>query len=415
MMALLVFVPGFIELRRPKDPGPIDIDMDRDIDERYFSKAYKKYLKASMHKTSADQLSTDGGSTIISGESFNDVVLSMHRGPEVVKMSDGDVHLSSGTDFNQPIVVAGEMTIDDECTLLGEINVDKDLKTGFDNRLIAAHAGNIFLGSDNSVSGWVDAERLLSIEEGCEIEGRATAGERIMINGNGLFKALAAPQISIGVDEGEFSNKLDFSETLWSTDLDRIIIENFDEKPLTDIGRMLEQSTGKIVAYNDVLLRANALGLSKDPLIALEKKQRPSYFESNKMWLQCGETFRVKGNVKIPADERLAGNMIIEGDLKASTGVYFEGSIHVGGSATFGSGTVVEGSLVCHGELLIGNNCYIEECVYSHNDIKIKAGTSVGKDSLGGVAGERKVMMERFTTVQGKIYGEDGIEILSTV
>ena len=414
-MVLLVFVPGFIELTRPKDPGPIDIDLDRDMDERYFSRSYKNYLKSSMLKTSIHQLEADGGSALVSGDSFEDVVLSMNRGPEVVKVSSGDVHLSNGTDFDQPIVVRGDLTIDDECSLMGELKVDKDLRTGFDNRFIAAHADNIFLGSDNTISGWIDADKLLSIEDDCEIEGRATAGERIVINGNGRFKALAAPMISIGVDESEPANQLELGEMEWSPDLDRMIIENFDDMPLSNIAKIVEQSSGKVIAYSNVLLRAIDLGLTKEPLITLDKKQRPAYFETNKIWLQCGETFRSRGDASIPADERLAGNLIFEGDLKTSTGVYFEGSVHVGGSASLGAGTVVQGSLICGGDLMIGNNCYVAECVYSKSDIKIKAGTSIGKDSLGGVAGENKVFIERFSTIQGKVYGEDGIEILSTV
>ncbi len=414
-MVLLVFVPGFIELTRPKDPGPIDIDLDRDMDERYFSRSYKNYLKSSLLKTSIHQLEADGGSALVSGDSFEDVVLSMNRGPEVVKVSSGDVHLSNGTDFDQPIVVRGDLTIDDECSLMGELKVDKDLITGFDNRFIAAHADNIFLGSDNTISGWIDADKLLSIEDDCEIEGRATAGERIVINGNGRFKALAAPMISIGVDESEPANQLELGEMEWSPDLDRMIIENFDDMPLSNIAKIVEQSSGKVIAYSNVLLRAIDLGLTKEPLITLDKKQRPAYFETNKIWLQCGETFRIRGDASIPADERLAGNLIFEGDLKTSTGVYFEGSVHVGGSASLGAGTVVQGSLICGGDLMIGNNCYVAECVYSKSDIKIKAGTSIGKDSLGGVAGENKVFIERFSTIQGKVYGEDGIEILSTV
>ena len=414
-MVLLVFVPGFIELTRPKDPGPIDIDLDRDMDERYFSRSYKNYLKSSMLKTSIHQLEADGGSALVSGDSFEDVVLSMNRGPEVVKVSSGDVHLSNGTDFDQPIVVRGDLTIDDECSLMGELKVDKDLRTGFDNRFIAAHADNIFLGSDNTISGWIDADKLLSIEDDCEIEGRATAGERIVINGNGRFKALAAPMISIGVDESEPANQLELGEMEWSPDLDRMIIENFDDMPLSNIAKIVEQSSGKVIAYSNVLLRAIDLGLTKEPLITLDKKQRPAYFETNRIWLQCGETFRIRGDASIPADERLAGNLIFEGDLKTSTGVYFEGSVHVGGSASLGAGTVVQGSLICGGDLMIGNNCYVAECVYSKSDIKIKAGTSIGKDSLGGVAGENKVFIERFSTIQGKVYGEDGIEILSTV
>ncbi len=414
-MVLHVFVPGFIELTRPKDPGPIDIDLDRDMDERYFSRSYKNYLKSSMLKTSIHQLEADGGSALVSGDSFEDVVLSMNRGPEVVKVSSGDVHLSNGTDFDQPIVVRGDLTIDDECSLMGELKVDKDLRTGFDNRFIAAHADNIFLGSDNTISGWIDADKLLSIEDDCEIEGRATAGERIVINGNGRFKALAAPMISIGVDESEPANQLELGEMEWSPDLDRMIIENFDDMPLSNIAKIVEQSSGKVIAYSNVLLRAIDLGLTKEPLITLDKKQRPAYFETNRIWLQCGETFRIRGDASIPADERLAGNLIFEGDLKTSTGVYFEGSVHVGGSASLGAGTVVQGSLICGGDLMIGNNCYVAECVYSKSDIKIKAGTSIGKDSLGGVAGENKVFIERFSTIQGKVYGEDGIEILSTV
>lgn len=414
LLVLLSFVPGFIELRRPKDSGPIELDLERDIDERYFSRAFGQFLEEGLADAADVRLSTNGG-VIIADDGLEEIVIDIHRGPEAAKISRGDLHLKEGSAVKEVMVVKGVLTTENRCSFEREIKVEKDCKTSSKNNLTAISAANISLGSFNTVTGWVDAEDSLNIEGGCQIMSRATAGKRVNVNGDGSFKSLAAPDIFIGFNGSDANEKkISLSDIPWSLELDKIVLDNFKKRPVTSIGSEIERLTNLKVGYTPILERAFRLKLIDD-LTELKKEQKDYYLKGHQVWLQCGDTVRVKGNLDIPGGERIAGNLIVDGDLISGPNVVFEGGVHVKGTATVGDGNIINNSIIGGDDLTIGKGSVINECVVSTGFINIKEGVLIGKDRLGGVAGRRSVNVEGAVTIHGKIYGEDGIRITAKI
>ncbi len=408
-MVLLSFLPGLIELRRPKDPGPIDFDLDRDIDERYFSKSYRKQLESGLESLHGGKFVSDGGS--VTGENIlEDAVITLNKGPEAIKFSYGDYRMTSGSSYNEVIVIQGDLLTEDSCSVDGELRVEKNCKTGNNNSIKALSGFDVELGNNNTINGWVDADNTLMINNDCSVKSRATAGANIEIIGSGSFKALAAPTISIGGgDLRDLSPEP--HEVDWTMELDRIVIELFDESPINVIAEKIESMVEKKIRHSSILDRAYLLGLTKEPLIELKREQKPDYLKNNKVWLQCGDTFRIKGDVEIPAGERVAGNLIVEGKLISDAEVIFEGGLHVDKLCVLGPLTKVNNSVIVGGDLKIGVNSNVKECVGASGNIRIMKGSTFGSGTLGGVASHKIVHIDTAATIHGKIYGEHVIRI----
>lgn len=397
-LGLLCFVPGLIELLRARDPGPLSVDLDRDIDERYFSRAFRQYLNRALALTPIKSSGTE------------EIAVSMNRGLERLKVVNEDLHLASETHYKHSLLIRGNLTTENNCRLEGEICVEQTCITGKNNNILALYGREVHLGENNIVKGWVDAEEILEIEPNCTIGSRVTAGQRISLKGDADLKALAAPVIVIGDDiepTRPFEDRL--APPQWSADLDRLVITNFDTQTIEEIGAYIERSVGKSIPYSNVLRRANQLGLIEKPLILLNEKQRP-HFIKDKTWLQAGDTIRVKGDVNIPTGERIAGNLIVEGNLSTEPAVAFEGGVHVNGSVDLGAGAVLAKSLVARGNITLNEGCIIEQCCDADGDLYVKSGTRVGNSGTGGLSSRKTVFIERNTLIKGKIYGENAVK-----
>ena len=253
-LVLLSFLPGLIELRRPKDPGPINFNLDRDIDERYFSKSYRQYLEAGLKSLKKESFETNGGS-VISEESLEDIVVSLNKGAEAVKLSHGDFRMTKKSFYKEAIVIEGDLLTEDGCSVGGELRVTKNCKTGDNNSFKSISGYDVDLGNNNSISGWVDADNILMINNDCSVKSRATAGARIDIIGSGTFKAIAAPTINIGGIDLK-KEEMDLQEVDWTMDLDKIVLDLFDERPVNDIAENIGRLVGKNIRYSSILDRA---------------------------------------------------------------------------------------------------------------------------------------------------------------
>jgi len=413
---LLSFLPGLIELLRAKDPGPVSVNLDRDIDERYFSRAFKGYLTNSLLK-SKPAVKTEGPNSTL-GAANEDVVLSMNRGPETVSINQGDLRLAAGTEYKNSLTVKGNLNIDDNVTLDSETRAEKSFTAGRNCRLVSLYGHNIKLGEDNIVTNWLDAEEILEINRGDRIQGRATAGKEIVIKGNCSLKAMAAPTIKVAYEKQELLPAeqmfAQLAEVKWSVDIDKLIMDYYSKAPIEDIGQQLERLLGVKIFYGAVLDRANQLELIDKALVPLKKEQKPDYIKT-KAWLQSGEAVRVRGSVNISDQMRIAADLIIEGDLTTGAGVIFEGAVHVKGKADIGDGNFFNKSLIAKKDILLGQNSFIRLGGDCQGSIYIKSGSKVGNKGYGGLSANRNIYIEQGTLIQGKVFSANEIKIVTKV
>lgn len=474
-LVALCFVPGLVELRWPKDQGPVDIDLDRDIDERYFSRAFKAYLKSGLSSVSAKAIPLSNvENSWLRGVQAKKMRTFIHRGAEDILVIDGDVNLPTGTEWPQAALVQGNLTTSRNCLLLQEVSVEGDCLVGESNHLQCLSAKNISLGENTIIDGWIDAEEKLITGVGCEVHGRATAGKQIRIMGIGNFKSLAAPVIEVISSLADMPSDQDLEEeieeieseaplplepvaeaseaiaarpeeleeeivvppleatpeaearptdeklereveamdlTEWPAEYDSVISGSFHLKSIEEIGDELRGREGKYIPYRFILWRANMLGLVNTPLTALKSEQKPEYMRSSAVWLQAPTTIRVKGGLSVPEGETVPYDLIIEGDLDSDTGVFFDGGLHVRGTATLGEVNQIQRSLVADGNVILGEYTTVGHCVNAGGSVFVKTGTRIGVTDTGGLAARETVYLEPGVNVHGKIYGEHGVEV----
>ena len=415
---LLSFLPGLVELLRAKDPGPVSVDLDRDIDERYFSRAFNGYLSNSLAKAKP-VIASDAISLQSALKTHNrEVTVTMNRGPETVWIAGKSFKISSGTDYQHPLMVEGDLNVEDNAGVNAEVRVKKNCKTGTNCHFVSLYGGDIQLGKDNLITNWIDAEGVLEINNGCRIQGRATAGKTIMINGECSLKAMAAPMIKVAYKhEGLLPIEQEFAkltEPQWSVDSDKLIMDYYNKVPIEEIGQQLERFLGVRIFYSSVLDRANQLELIDKALVLIEKEQKPEYIKA-KAWLQSGEAIRVRGKLDIGDRKRLAADLIIEGDLKTGADVIFEGAVHVKGRADIGSGNFFNKSLIVKKETTLGENCFIRQVCDCQESIYIKSGSKIGTNGLGGLSSSRDIYIELGNLVQGKVFGTHEIKIVTKI
>ncbi|MHB0977587.1 MAG: bactofilin family protein [Candidatus Aquicultorales bacterium] len=423
LLVAVCFVPGFIELRWPKDAGPIHIDLDRDIDERYFSRAFKSYVAEGLRSPDVKQVpSKPEDSRWMHGLQAQAVQTAMHRGPESFVLSVNDVQLPAVTECRQGLLVSGTLTTGPSCRLSQEVQVKGDCTIGKSNQVLCVAGNNIDIGPLTKVAGWVDAGRNLIVRDGSEISSRATAGESLAAVGTVTFKSLAAPIIVTAPDQQEAERLLGERETSeampqaspdfrWSRALDQIIINRFDNSSVIEIGEEIRMASGRFVPYRSILARANALGLIAKPLLALKDEQKPSFMRSLKVWLQAPEMLRVKGDLSIPENSVVPCDLYVVGDVKTGKSLEVEGSVSAQGTVKLGDDARVKGSVVAEHDIEIGAGSRIGQCVDANGSIVVHSRTLIGSTGLGGVASRETIFLSHGVKIFGKAYAEAGIRV----
>ncbi len=211
-MIFLCFVPSLIELRWPKDRGPVDVQLDRDIDERYFSRAFKGYLHRSFNSQNAMQISLPEDLQWLDGDSAKRFQVSINRGLENVVVVEGDMSMPAKAAFSDVLYVKGNLRVGDECRIDQEALVEKDCWIGQGSSVLCLAGNSVFIQKGSLVKGWIDAEEELVIDGNCEVLSRATAGKRLVVKSPSKLKSMAAPLIEIlsaSVDAGAEADSLE--------------------------------------------------------------------------------------------------------------------------------------------------------------------------------------------------------------
>lgn len=205
-MIAVCFLPGFIELRWPKDSGPVYIDLDRDVDERYFAKAFKRYLNSGVSSSRARSipLARDLGAWL-KGLPAKLLNASINRGPEEILIIEGDLNVPPSTTLRPVLLVKGDLKTGDDCRLELEAEAVGDCNIGKSNNILCLTARNVLLGEGSVVEGWIDADEELVISENCKVMSRATAGRKVTLAPGCALKSVAAPLVSIFSEGADIS------------------------------------------------------------------------------------------------------------------------------------------------------------------------------------------------------------------
>lgn len=205
-------------------------------------------------------------------------------------------------------------------------------------------------------------------------------------------------------------------EVKWTPEIDNFIRQRFNELTLERLRDEIFLRFRKEVPELLILHRAEELGLIGAAIKDLERKKKPSYLKSQKVWLQRAETVRIKGDVRVPAGEFVPYNLIVLGNFYIGGDVAIRGGVHVKGEAVIGPRNGIGKSMVVEKDLVIGQETMIGNCVDAGGYAFISRGVVIGIErGGGGLVSGRAIFMEPGVVVRGKIYAKEGVRLVDSI
>lgn len=346
-LLLACFAAALAELWRPRDPGPLSIDVGRDVQDRYFGRVMRR----------AQALPRD----IMPG------VATFASHPSLVVDGDGCV---------EPGATVASFVAD----------------------------GAGVVGEAATVIGHADAAGELLVSAGARVLGRATSATRVVLGtGSGVQHAAAPVVCTTGGEtmraEGEIpswdgSLDADLEWLLWTgVSIDRAL-------------RDLEAACGRALDGVGALL--NVERRQAMPLQDLHAALRPTWLAAGRGWYVGAGTARVPGDLVLPAGTVVPMHLIVEGSIAAGPGVRFHGGIHAGRDVALGSGCIVDRSISAGGSISLGSACIVREVVHADGDFQAASGVAVGGPVHGGVAVMGSARLGAGVVIRNRVYSEGG-------
>jgi hypothetical protein len=177
-MIVLCFIWGVWEYKKPKDPGPLFIDLDRTTDERSEERT-RRVLKAADSEPSAHvgELAKSGMKLIPFASSrkalkaeWSEPIRWNAKIHETVRVR-GDVRIPKGEVIPYNMIVEGNIASQDDVTFQGGLHIKGQAIIGARNRIkksIVCHKELVLL-EDVIVYNCIDCEGLVFIKKGVRV------------------------------------------------------------------------------------------------------------------------------------------------------------------------------------------------------------------------------------------------------
>lgn len=361
-MVALLFVAAFAELQRPKDPGPLPIDVHRDIEHRWFARKLRE---------------------LPSGDVASGYEVQPHLAPRMI--------------FGAPSGPGSFM-----------MSGDGDVPDGgFLDAFVCDGVATI--GADSTVADHADGARGLVVAPGGFIGGRATSASWILLQPGSDVRYAAAPQIMTDgpavPDDREPVRPWDGTLDM---DLEWLLAQGM---PLDQALRSLFASTDSVLdGVGAVRALESRTGLGA-ATVDLAGAMNLWWLAEASGWYLGAATARILGDIVLPAGAVVPFHLIVDGTLVAREGVHFHGGVSAGADAVLFEGCRVEGSLTAKGSVLLGDRVSIGECVSAGTDATVGRSVLIGSGRHGGLAATGTIVLGAGVRVTNKVYADGGIRV----
>lgn len=168
-MVILCFLLGILEFAKPKDPGPLFIDLDRTIRKRLRRTRCNTGKESDVENDVHSKLKLTTGE---SGEAsqFSDV-------KETIRVR-GDLRIPKGEVVPYNMIVDGNLTSQEDVIFQGGLHVKGRVVIGARNRLEKSIVcqKELFLSKDVIVNNCIDCEGLVLIKKGLRVGAGSEGG-----------------------------------------------------------------------------------------------------------------------------------------------------------------------------------------------------------------------------------------------
>lgn len=291
ILLLLPFLPGIIELIRPRDADPLFIKMDYSKDPRYFGSAFKDLLRNSLK----ENLSIGTKNIKLSKDEKVEVTLSENIGSGK-QVSDilyvkGNISSEKNTKFDKEIYVTGEAVI-------GEKNIV---------RAIASDSA-IKLSEEVKIIRWLDADGSITADKYCDLGISASCGAELNLGLGNAFKRLwGNPVITYGLPSDN-------------------IVSDEEQKKLFK-AELLDDKHLEVIP----------------PFTKIEKT------------LIVRKNLEIKGNCTLTESVKAYGDLIVGKNVKIYGNVFSEGNIEIGEGSEVSGNIFSQGTIRLQNRVKVGN------------------------------------------------------------
>ncbi len=288
-LLLLPFLPGVIEMKRPRDDEPLPVVHDNAKDPRFFAAAFKRMLVPLLDQ--ANELPT--------------IVEIQLRRRERLEIHD-ELRVPS-KERRRGILAAKADAVIEPAAEVDEVYAAKNARIEREARVRAlACEGSLLVEQGCKVGRWIDAEESATIGKDCDLGVSASSGGRLKLDSGCTFQRLWGLPVTT-------------SPTL------------VEDESLTPTARAAEAGLQDSVVWGrDWLSIPSGMTVSRDIVVYGDLEIgagcviRGSIKAHGKVDLGAGA--RVEGNlisrkaVTVGSRARVHGNLFAEGDVKVSTG-----------------------------------------------------------------------------------------------
>ena len=336
----LPLIPSIVELITKSDSLPLKVVQDYDTDIRHFARSFKNYV----HDNFDEFLNT-----------------SENASPKTKNPNNGDfMFIKNGmrpffekrdiTNGRTSKLIVSQSSLELEEPLLHETEMYSHgaVNTAPNSQFRALFAeGDLDINEDCSVMRWAHANHSLRVKQGCNLYGRASADQDMMIAGNCRIERVNAPKITFGDDGSVFE----------------------DQEPLMDLTVL-------------------------DTLPNIKDR-----FE--RRWL-------LSGNVKIDDRHQFDGDIVAGRNLTIGQDCHIKGSLKSNRDLRVGDGTQIDGSIFSTNDLYIGQDCRVMGPIVAEGTIYIAAGTIIGGLTFQTTVTAPRIEIGNGVIVHGTVWADEG-------
>lgn len=204
------------------------------------------------------------------------------------------------------------------------------------------------LGDGSAISRWAHGRRV-KLSSSCEIKGRLSADEEIILEPNCVFERIHAPTIRF-LSEGYETNSVRGCENETLSLMSPILLIDVD---IDEAGR----------------------------------------------WL-------VKGDLLIPGNSYLLADIVVQGNITIGSGATIEGSIKAYGNVELDADVKIVGAIVSEKNILLGEKCRVQGPISAERCVMIKSSTVIGSMSSPTTVTANRIKAENEVVAHGTLWAK---------
>jgi predicted acyltransferase (DUF342 family) len=313
---LIPFLPGIIELFRPKDDRPLALNMNFSKDYKFFGKSFKKIIENGL---GMEHVLEPGEYTLVLSK------------PEKVRVVEWE-KVSEKKTVDEILFVLVDFASGSDAQFKKEIYVKGACMIGDRNTLRALYCeGDLVIGERTSVVRWVDGDKDIDIKEGCQLGMSVACSRKLSVARNCSFSRMfGLPIATYRVKLPEIPPDIqvrDISDTTIMITKEETIIPPHTSIPRDIVTRQ------RIVLKERTLAKANIKSY-RDIIIEKGSRVEGNLFSEKSVIIEAGCT--ILGNIFSQGRVKLGNAVQVgqEGQIKsviAKKGIFIEGNVNIYG------------------------------------------------------------------------------------